>query len=68
MTRLKKKGFNFPELEKRGWLEGWLEDEDDEDPFLNNDKNNSGPLSFSDWTIKDLESFDKFKVAPTPEN
>jgi hypothetical protein len=33
MVRLKKKGYNFPELEARGWLEGWLDEEDE--AFLN---------------------------------
>jgi hypothetical protein len=31
MVYLKKKyGYNFPDLEEKGWLKDWLEDEDDD--------------------------------------
>lgn len=26
MLRLKSKGYEFPELEARGWLDGWIDD------------------------------------------
>ena len=26
MVRLKRKGYSFPELEAKGWLDGWEED------------------------------------------
>ena len=55
MVRLKKKGYNFPDLEAKGWLDGWL-DEEDEDEILSAD--NDEP-SYKDWTVKDLQNFDK---------
>jgi hypothetical protein len=31
MVRLKKtKGYEFPGLEEKGWLDGWLEDDDED--------------------------------------
>jgi hypothetical protein len=30
MVRLKLKGYNFPELEAKGWLVGWLDEEEEE--------------------------------------
>lgn len=36
MKRLKAKGYNFPDLEERGWLDGWMDEDEDED-YLNNE-------------------------------
>lgn len=33
MMRLRKKGYDFPQLESRGWLDDWIEDEGDEDDY-----------------------------------
>ena len=60
MVRLKMKGYNFPELEAKGWLEGWLDD--DEQEFLDQEED-----QYKDWTIKDLQNFDKFQ-APVQKN
>ena len=30
MIKLKQKGYEFPELESKGWLEGWLDECDDD--------------------------------------
>ena len=42
----KKYGYKFTELEQKGWLDGWIDDEIEEEVY-------------QDWTIKDLEEFDK---------
>lgn len=59
MVRLKKKGYNFPDLEARGWLDGWLDDEEDDiDKALN----------YTDWTVKDLDNFEKMKGSVKASN
>eukprot|EP00335_Anophryoides_haemophila_P000028 CAMPEP_0204821350 /NCGR_PEP_ID=MMETSP1018-20131115/9454_1 /ASSEMBLY_ACC=CAM_ASM_000518 /TAXON_ID=46462 /ORGANISM="Anophryoides haemophila, Strain AH6" /LENGTH=30 /DNA_ID= /DNA_START= /DNA_END= /DNA_ORIENTATION= len=29
MKKLKEKGFDFPDLEEKGWLDGWMDDDND---------------------------------------
>jgi len=41
----RKYGYKFPELEQKGWLDGWIDDEIVEEMY-------------GDWTLKDLENFD----------
>ena len=53
MLALKKKGYQFPELEAKGWLEGW----EDDDPVLDS----SSTVTFGDWTLKDIQNFESFK-------
>lgn len=50
MLQLRRKyGYKFPELEERGWLDGWIDDELMED-------------TVTDWTLKDLDEFDKLTI------
>ncbi|KAL4493666.1 hypothetical protein ABPG72_004159 [Tetrahymena utriculariae] len=58
MMRLRKKGYDFPTLEAKGWLEGWIEDEEDED-YDEFAEAKQGLQGYKDWTIKDLENFDR---------
>lgn len=50
-------------MEARGWLDDWIEDEDDDfesDEFAEAKADlASSNASFKDWTIKDLENFEK---------
>eukprot|EP01017_Pseudomicrothorax_dubius_P048307 TRINITY_DN8767_c0_g1_i1.p1 TRINITY_DN8767_c0_g1~~TRINITY_DN8767_c0_g1_i1.p1 ORF type:complete len:195 (-),score=47.81 TRINITY_DN8767_c0_g1_i1:139-723(-) len=49
MMELKNKyGYVFPELEAKGWLKGWMDDDDDE--------------IYTDWTLKDVEAWEKDKL------
>jgi hypothetical protein len=40
-----KYGYKFPELEQKGWLDGWLDDEIIAEVY-------------DDWTLKDIEAYD----------
>ena len=42
----RKYGYKFNELEQKGWLDGWIDDEIVEEVY-------------GDWTLRDLEEFDK---------
>ena len=42
----RKYGYKFNELEQKGWLDGWIDDEIAEEEY-------------GDWTLRDLEEFDK---------
>lgn len=70
MKKLKAKGYNFPDLEEKGWLDGWMDDDDDElefyemgefDELTEFEKQARGKDSpeFKDWTMKDLYNFEK---------
>ena len=45
-------GITSPELEEKGWLEDWEEDEEleDDDPFKE---------TYTKWTMKDMQNFEK---------
>lgn len=46
----KKYGFKFPELEEKGWLNGWIDDEIADE------------LVYEDYTLKDLADYDKLST------
>ena len=50
MMRYKEKGFNFPELEAKGWLNDWIPEEYD---------NPEEAEIFQDWTLTDIQGFEK---------
>ena len=47
----KKKGLIFPDLEKKGWLDDWIDEE-----FIEED---NMEYNYSDWTLADIQKFEK---------
>jgi hypothetical protein len=63
MLYLKKKfGYVFPELEEKGWLDGWLEDEAEADQDLFKEIENERYLN---WTFNDINKNSNGPRMPT---
>ena len=51
---MKQKGYDFPNLEAKGYLEGWIEE--DEEAFLEPVESQEG--NYLEWTAKNLSEIE----------